>query len=194
MRRLMFVPLLAVAAAAAAVVISAQTITTSSPAAARGRSAPAANGRLQGGAYGVVKNAKGFPIEGLMVQLISQKTSIRTTVYTNQQGTYEFPVLDRGDYVLRLARPLEFRPYRKDSVHIDGRTALPEIVVEKVTESEYLPPTPDILPQLTGAEWLANMPGTQQEKDAVVGTCGSSCHSFQMQARARFSAADWSVE
>jgi virginiamycin B lyase len=191
MRRLMFVTVLAVAAGAAAVVISAQTITTSSPAAARGRSAPAANGRLQGGAYGVVKNAKGFAIEGLMVQLISQKTSIRTTVYTNQQGTYEFPVLDRGDYVLRLARPLEFRQYRKDSVHIDGRTALPEIVVEKVTESEYLPPTPDILPQLTGAEWLANLPGTQQEKDAVVGTCGSSCHSFQMQARARFSAADW---
>jgi hypothetical protein len=76
-------------------------------------------------------------------------------------------------------------------VRVDGATAFPDIVVEKITESEYLPPTPDILPQLTGAEWLANIPGTQQEKDAVVGTCGSSCHSFQMQARARYSEADW---
>ena len=57
------------------------------------------------------------------MQLISQKTSIRTTVYTRSSGRYEFPVLETGDYVLRLARPLEFRPYRKDSVRIDGRHA-----------------------------------------------------------------------
>ena len=151
----------------------------------------AGNARLTGGAQGVVKNASGFPVEGLMVQLISQKTSIRTTVYTNPAGHFEFPVLETGDYVLRVPRPLEFRPYRKDSVRIDGATHLPDIVVERVNNSEYLPPTPDILPQLTGAEWLANIPGTEQEKDAVVTTCGGSCHSFQNQARARFAEADW---
>ena len=46
------------------------------------------------------------------------------------QGKYEFPPLETGDYVLRLARPLEFKPYRKDSVRIDGQTSLPEIVVD----------------------------------------------------------------
>src|SRR5207253_4757282 len=131
----------------------------------------AGNGHLVGGAQGLVKNASGYPVEGLMVQLISQATSIRTTVYTNPLGHYEFPVLETGNYVLRIPRPLEFRPYRKDSVRIEGATHLPDIVVERVTNSEYLPPTPDILPQLTGAEWLANIPGTEQEKDAVVTTC-----------------------
>jgi virginiamycin B lyase len=191
MRRLVVVSMLVLAMSASAlVVLSSQRVAS--------RVTPRAtievatgNSYLRGGPQGVVKTARGYPVEGLMVQLISQKSSIRTTVYTNQQGRYEFPRMDSGDYVLRVVRPLEFRPYRRDSVRIDGATALPEIVVEKITESEYLPPTPDILPQLSGAEWLANIPGTQQEKDAVVGTCGSSCHSFNMQMRARFTEADW---
>ena len=190
MQRLVFTSGLGLGAVALGALLSAQTAAPVRPASA-GNASAATSARFSGGPHGVVKNVKGFPIEGLMVQLISHQTSIRTTVYTNQQGEYDFPRLDRGDYVLRLARPLEFRPYRRDPVAIDGATALPDIVVEKITESEYLPPTPDILPQLTGAEWLANIPGTQQEKDAVVGTCGSSCHSFQMQMRARYSEADW---
>jgi len=171
------------------VLLSAQSTLPRDAAGSGGASA--ASRRLLGGANGVVKNTKGFPVEGLMVQLIEQKTSIRTTVYTNSQGRYEFPRLDAGDYVLRLARPLEFKPYRKDSVRIDGATALPGIIVENISTSEYLPPTDDILPQLTGSEWLANMPGTIAEKDAVVTACGGSCHSFQNQMRARFTEADW---
>jgi len=190
MQRLVFTSSLGLGAVALGALLSAQT-SPSVPPASAGKTSAVTSARFSGGPHGVVKNVKGFPIEGLMVQLISHQTSIRTTVYTNQQGEYDFPRLERGDYVLRLARPLEFRPYRRDSVRIDGATPLPDIVVEKISESEYLPPTPDILPQLTGAEWLANIPGTQQEKDAVVGTCGSSCHSFQMQMRARYSEADW---
>src|SRR5581483_5688764 len=59
-----------------------------------------------GGVKGVVKTSKGQPIDGLMVQLISDKTSIRTTVYTNELGQFEFPKLETGYYTLRLARPL----------------------------------------------------------------------------------------
>ena len=44
----------------------------------------AGNAHLVGGAQGVVKDAKGFPVEGLMVQLISQKTS------NVDAGTYRF--------------------------------------------------------------------------------------------------------
>jgi len=190
MQRLVFTSSFGLAAVTLGALLSAQAVAPVARASA-GKPSAETGARFSGGPHGVVKNAKGFPIEGLMVQLISHQTSIRTTVYTNQQGEYNFPTLEQGDYVLRLARPLEFRPYRRDSVRIDGSTALPDIVVEKISESEYLSPTPDILPQLTGAEWLANIPGTQQEKDAVVGTCGSSCHSFQMQMRARYSEADW---
>src|SRR5689334_24882398 len=61
--------------------------------------------RLLGGPKGVVKTSKGDPVEGMMVQLISQKNGVRTTVYTNDEGRYEFPKLETGAYTLRIARP-----------------------------------------------------------------------------------------
>ena len=166
--------------------VKAQTSATAVRAA--GVTGPA---HLRGGPRGAVKTARGQPAEGIMVQLISSKSAVRTTVYTNEFGTYEFPRLHAGDYTLRLARPLEYRPYRKDAVRIDGATMLADIVVERVTNSEYLPPTAAILPQLSGAEWVANLPGTAQEKKSFVNACGGSCHSFQMQMRARFDEPNW---
>src|SRR5262245_53989098 len=62
---------------------------------------------LLGGPRGVVKaTIRGDvqTVDGVMVQLISQKNSIRTTVYTNERGQFEFPKLETGDYVLRIAR------------------------------------------------------------------------------------------
>ena len=149
------------------------------------------NQKPLGGPSGVVQDARGFPLEGMMVQLISQKNSIRTTVYTNELGKYEFPRLESGDYTLRIPRPLEYRHYQVDSVRIDGATHLEDITLERTTNSEFLPPTPDLLPQLTEAEWLANLPGTGQEKKIFINSCGGSCHGFQNQFRARFSEQDW---
>jgi hypothetical protein len=53
-------------------------------------------GDMRGGPNGIVKTVlRGteLPVDGLMVQLISHKTSIRTTVYTNELGQFEFPKL-----------------------------------------------------------------------------------------------------
>src|SRR5262245_15663970 len=61
-----------------------------------------------GGPRGAVKRRDGRPVEGVMVQMIAKSTSIRTTVYTNAGGLYEFPSLEAGQYTLRLARPMEF--------------------------------------------------------------------------------------
>ncbi len=160
---------------------------------APGMTAQAQSGhRLLGGARGVVRSAKA-PLEGIMVQLISQKTSIRTTVYSNLEGRYEFPKLDSGLYTLRIAKPLEFHHYVKESVQIDGATQLQEIVLERVTDSEFLPPTPEILPQLTDAEWLYNIPGTGQEKRIFSNSCGTGCHTYQWVFRARYDEHSWRV-
>ena len=147
--------------------------------------------QLLGGPRGVVRSAAGAPLEGIMVQLIAQQNSIRTTVYSNADGYYEFPKLPAGLYALRIARPLEFRPHQRDSVRIDGATRLEDIVLERVTDSEFLPPTPEIAAQLTGAEWLMNLPGTAQEKRVLIHTCGFTCHSFQQIFRPRFYEAGW---
>ncbi len=149
---------------------------------------------LRGGPTGTVRSTKGSPLEGIMVQLISQVSSIRTTVYSNVDGRYEFPKLPNGTYTLRIAKPLEFRPYRRESIQIDGATQLQEIVLERVpsfpANSEFLPPTPEIRAQLTGAEWLMNLPGTEQEKRTFIFSC-NWCHSYQQVFRSRFDEDGW---
>jgi virginiamycin B lyase len=160
-------------------------------AAAGAQPARAGADRLTGGPRGIVKTSQGEPVGGLMVQLISDATSIRTTVYTDESGHYEFPVLATGMYTLRIPRPLEFRRYQRDGVQISEATRLADIVVERVTTGEYLPASRDLLPQLTGAEWVANTPGTSEEKDAFVNTCTTGCHQGDYPFRVRFDPASW---
>jgi streptogramin lyase len=191
MRRLLVTAMGVIAVVGWVVPTSSQAVRPQAGEASSRPPAPAdATSRL-GGPAGIVKTSDGNPVGGLMVQLIAQKTSIRTTVYTNEQGRYAFPKLERGDYTLRIPRPLEFRRYKRASVHIDGPTALPEIVVERVTNGEFLPPNPDILPQLTGAEWVAITPGTIQEKEAFVNTCTTGCHGGDNPFRVRFDEPSW---
>src|SRR5215475_10809378 len=95
-----------------------------------------ADGRLQGGPKGVVKSSKGELLEGMMVQLIAKKNAVRTTVYSDANGRYEFPALDAGAYTLRIAQPREFKPFFKEAVEIKGAAALPDITLDYVTASD----------------------------------------------------------
>ena len=168
----------------------AQQPLTGAPTAAR----PAATGTVRGGPTGVVKTVLrgvSLPVDGLMIQLISKKTGIRTTVYTTEVGTFEFPGLETGEYVLRVARPMEFRRYQVDSVQINGATRLPDITMERISNTQFLPPTKDILSQLSGAEWLANMPGTAYEKRLFTNSCTNSCHGGDRPFMNTFDEAGW---
>src|SRR5437660_12550769 len=111
--------------------------------------APAAGKVVLGGPHGLVKSAKGDLLEGMMVQLIAQKTAIRTTVYSNEDGRFEFPRLEHGTYTLRIAQPREFHPYVKDAVAIDGPIELEDITLTRLTSAEVLPPSPEIAAQMT---------------------------------------------
>src|SRR3990172_310770 len=155
------------------------------------RAAAQSGNRLLGGPRGVVRSARGELLEGIMVQLISPKSAMRTTVSTNVRGQYEFPKLEAGLYTLRIARPLEFQPYVKESVRIDAATPLEEIVLDRVTDSDLLPPTPEIAAQLTGAEWMMNLPGTGEQKKLFGNSCGYGCHSYQQIFLNRYDERSW---
>ena len=126
-----------------------------------------------------------------MLQLISKDTSIRTTVYTDETGRFEFPKLPTGDYVLRFARPLEFFPYVKESIRIEGATQLPDIEAKRRSEEKWLPPDPDLLAQLTGSEWLFNVSGTGHEKQLFTNGCGFSCHGGERAFNRRYDERGW---
>lgn len=147
---------------------------------------------LSGGAAGMVRIASGDPPPGIMVQLIAPN-GVRTTVYTDEDGHYEFPRMQAGSYTLRIANPLEYKPYKKDSVRIDGATKLEDIVLERVAKSATLPPTPEIMAQLSGEEILWNLPGTLQEKELLHTSCGLGCHSFQQILKNRYDERSWRV-
>ena len=149
-----------------------------------------ADGRLQGGPKGVVKSSKGELLEGMMVQLIAQKNAVRTTVYTNADGRYEFPALDAGTYTLRIALPREFQPFVKEQVEIKGPAALADITLEYVTDSDLLPPRPEIAAQMTGSEWLLSLSGTGEEKKLLTSNC-NWCHSYQQIFRNHYDEAGW---
>jgi streptogramin lyase/cytochrome c5 len=146
---------------------------------------------LSGGATGSVRVASGDSPEGVGVQLIAPN-GVRTTVYTNGEGRYEFPKMQAGVYTLRIPTPLVFKPYRRDSVEIDGPTKLDEIVLERVSQTDDLPPTPEIESQLSGAELLWNLPGTGVEKATFQRAC-SPCHEWQQVLRNRYDERSWGL-
>lgn len=145
---------------------------------------------LLGGPKGVVKSTKGDLLEGMMVQLIALKTAIRTTVYSNADGRYEFPKLDAGTYTLRIAQPREFRPYVKEKVEITGPAQLEDIALSRISNAELLPPLPEIAAQMTGSEWLASLSGTADEKKLLTTNC-NWCHSYQQIFRNRYDEQGW---
>src|SRR6202045_681478 len=114
---------------------------------------------LTGGATGMVRVASGDSPEGVGVQLVAPN-GVRTTVYTDAAGKFEFPKMQPGSYTLRIPTPVPFKSYLRDSVSINGAAKLDDIVLERVADSDNLPSSPELESQLSGAELLWNLPGT----------------------------------
>ena len=146
---------------------------------------------LAGGATGMVRIASGDSPEGVGVQLIAPN-GVRTTVYTNADGKFEFPKMQAGSYILRIPTPVPFKPYRRDAVSIDGATKLVDIVLERVADSDNLPASPELESQLSSAEILWNLPGNAEEKAMLQKNC-SGCHSWQQIFRNRYDEHSWGL-
>ena len=163
---------------------------------------------VRGGPWGIVRSAPGLaakavrggvqatsesrPLEGIMVQLQGLKSNITTTVYTDENGRFEFPKLLAGSYLLRIVRALEFKPYLKPSVQLDGTSAkLDDIILEPVSNGEFVPANWDIAAQLAGAEVVWNLDGSAQEKRTFSYGCGSGCHTYGQIQRNRFDEHGW---
>jgi len=147
-------------------------------------------GNLRGGPHGLVRGAEGELLEGIMVQLIAPN-AVRTTVYTNDEGLFEFPRLLPGTYTLRIAKPLQFLPYQRDAMQVADGMKLDDIVLQRRSKTDFLPADDDVLPQLTGVEWLWNLPGTAEEKQTFGRACGEGCHDYDQIMRNRYDERSW---
>jgi streptogramin lyase len=151
---------------------------------------------LRAGVHGRVRNSTDEPLEAIKVQLIAPN-GVRTTVATDEDGRYEFPIMQSGEYVLRVATPLSYLPLQRDRVRVDGSKQIDDLVLEKVPQAAegalpgVLPPTEEIASQLSGSELLWNLPGTDLEKTAFIRTCGIGCHDLKEILRNRFDERSW---
>jgi streptogramin lyase/mono/diheme cytochrome c family protein len=146
-------------------------------------------GNLRGGPAGLVRADTG-PLEGIQVQLVAQN-AVRTTVTTDRDGRYEFPKLLPGSYTLRIARPLQFLPFERSAVAVGDGAKLDDIVLQRRSNDDLLPPTDEVLAQLSGVELLWNIPGTAEEKHTFSRMCGEGCHGYDQIMRNRYDERSW---
>ena len=66
-----------------------------------------------------------------------------------------------------------------------------DIVLQRRSDGDLLPATDDVLAQLTGAEWLWNLPGSAEEKHTFTRTCGGGCHGYDQIMRNRLDERSW---
>lgn len=144
---------------------------------------PAASKELTG----TVRDANGQPMEGVAVSARASGSPIRTSVWTNQNGAYAFPVLDAGRYQVSAQAVGFDRP-------VAEATVAPGTSVQQNFTLKPLP-TP-IARQLSSAEWLARLPeDTAQDrrmKMVVLNNC-SNCHLVGNWLEKRFDAASWEL-
>src|SRR6266851_6281711 len=146
---------------------------------------------ITGGATGMVRIASGDSPEGVGVQLVAPN-GVRTTVYTNADGKFEFPKMQAGAYTLRIPTPAPLNPKQQESVSINGATKFDDIVLERVDNSDNLPASPELESQLSSAEILWNLPGSAEEKAMLQKNC-SGCHSWQQIFRSRYDEHSWAL-
>jgi virginiamycin B lyase len=118
----------------------------------------------------VTSQAEG-PMEGVIVGAKKTGSTITTWVVSNAQGQYTFPRerLEPGKYAIGVRAVGYELP--KTSVDVSPDSAQLDLQLNKVTSTSKL------AMQLSNAEWLMSLPGTQEQKVALGGCV--TCHTLQ---------------
>ena len=123
---------------------------------------------------GQVTSGEEGPMEGVLVSAKKAGSTVTITVVSDAQGNYSFPAakLEPGQYSLRI-RAVGYDLDRPASVDLAAQQPAKYDLKLRKTE--------DLAAQLSNAEWLASFPGTDQQKNAMLGCVG--CHTLERVAR-----------
>ena len=124
--------------------------------------APALTGTVQSAAEGAM--------EGVVVSARKDGSTITVSVVTDKDGHFSFPAdhLAPGHYTLKA---------RATGYDLDGAPAADVSADKPASANLELKKTGDLADQLTNAEWMMSMPGTDKQKNFLL-NC-NSCHSLQ---------------
>ena len=129
---------------------------------------------------GQVSSAEEGPMEGVVVSAKKAGSTVTTSVVSDIDGRYSFPRnrLAPGEYSLAI-RAVGYEVTAPGTVDITPN----QIATMNLT----LRPTRDLSAQLTNAEWLASMPGTDDQKAALL-NC-TVCHTLERIVKSKHDAA-----
>ena len=131
---------------------------------------------------GQVSSGEEGPMEGVLISAKKAGSTITITVVSDAQGNYSFPAtkLEPGQYSLRI-RAVGYDLDRPASVDVAAQQPAKYDLKLRKTE--------DLAAQLSNAEWLASFPGTDQQKNAMLGCVG--CHTLERVARSTHKSDDF---
>jgi virginiamycin B lyase len=121
---------------------------------------------------GRVTSAEDGAMEGVLVS--AKKGTITVTVVSDREGRYSFPAakLSPGEYALRV---------RAVGYDLDNNSKV-DVAAQKTTTLDLkLRKTEDLAAQLSNGEWMASIPGADQQKGQLLGCVG--CHTLERAMR-----------
>ena len=158
--------MLAVTAALAVVLCQVTSSSAQTPAAIAGQVTSAADGAM----------------EGVVVTAHKDGSIVSTSVTTDAKGHYAFPEnrLAPGHYTLKI---------RAVGYDLSGPAAS-DVMAEQTSHVDLkLVPTKNLAGQLTDAEWMMSIPGTDNQKAALLNCI--SCHTLERIVLSTHDADEW---
>ncbi len=132
--------------------------------------------------HGEARTDREGPMEGVVVSAIREGSTISYSVVTDDHGRYRFPAgrLVPGSY--------------KISMRATGYDLAAPVAVNVAQNGEgaadlKLVPTKDLAAQLTSAEWIASIPGTDAQKQMLL-NC-TDCHTVERIVQSTHSAEEF---
>ncbi len=149
-------------------------VTLPQPVKSQAASAAALTGQVTSGEEG--------PMEGVLVSAKRDGSTITTTVVSDRSGRYSFPAdrLPSGQYTISI-RAVGFDLAAPATIHVAGSSP--------AALDLHLIRAKDLSTQLSSAEWMMSMPGTDQEKRFLL-NC-NTCHTLERVARSHYTAAQF---
>jgi virginiamycin B lyase len=131
---------------------------------------------------GQVTSQEEGPMEGVLVSAKKAGSTVTTTVVSDQAGRYSFPGnrLEPGQYTLRI---------RATGYELDDPGTL-EVASHKPASADVkLHKAKDLASQLTNAEWMMSVPGTDEQKSSLLNCV--NCHTLQFIVKSRHNTAEF---
>jgi virginiamycin B lyase len=133
---------------------------------------------------GLVSSTEDPTMEGVLVSATKTGSNITVTVVTGPDGRYSFPAdrLGPGQYTLGV-RAVGYELDQSKGIEIKRIEAADQKVA---TKDLGLGKASDLAAQLSNGEWLASIPGTDQQKDQLLNCVG--CHRVERIMRSKYDA------